>query len=86
MSLLTLSNLSVRYGRLTAVRGVTFTMAEGEILFITGPNGAGKSSLLRAIWKSRACRLFERSEIIHVATAPVDSRSWVHRIHRDKLP
>jgi branched-chain amino acid transport system ATP-binding protein len=49
MSLLALSNISVRYGRLTAVRGVTFTLAEGEILFITGPNGAGKSSLLRAI-------------------------------------
>lgn len=49
MSLLSLSNVSVRYGRLTAVRGVTFSMAEGEILFITGPNGAGKSSLLRAI-------------------------------------
>ncbi|MFN4130510.1 MAG: ABC transporter ATP-binding protein [Paracoccaceae bacterium] len=49
MSILSLSNLSVRYGRLTAVRGVTFTMAEGEVLFITGPNGAGKSSLLRAI-------------------------------------
>ena len=49
MSLLALSNVSVRYGRLTAVRGVTFTLAEGEILFITGPNGAGKSSLLRAI-------------------------------------
>ncbi|MBA3911472.1 MAG: ABC transporter ATP-binding protein [Rhodobacter sp.] len=49
MSLLALSNVSVRYGRLTAVRSVTFTMAEGEILFITGPNGAGKSSLLRAI-------------------------------------
>lgn len=49
MSLLSLSNISVRYGRLTAVRGVTFSMTEGEILFITGPNGAGKSSLLRAI-------------------------------------
>ncbi|MFM7655809.1 MAG: ABC transporter ATP-binding protein [Paracoccaceae bacterium] len=49
MSLLSLSNVSVRYGRLTAVRGVTFSMAEGDILFITGPNGAGKSSLLRAI-------------------------------------
>jgi branched-chain amino acid transport system ATP-binding protein len=49
MSLLSLSNISVRYGRLTAVRGVTFALAEGEILFITGPNGAGKSSLLRAI-------------------------------------
>jgi branched-chain amino acid transport system ATP-binding protein len=49
MSLLSLSNISVRYGRLTAVRGVTFSLAEGEVLFITGPNGAGKSSLLRAI-------------------------------------
>ena len=49
MSVLTLSDVSVRYGQLTAVRNVTLSMAEGEILFITGPNGAGKSSLLRAI-------------------------------------
>ena len=49
MSLLSLSNITIRYGRLTAVRNVAFTLAEGEILFITGPNGAGKSSLLRAI-------------------------------------
>ena len=49
MSLLTLSDVTIRYGRLTAVRSVSLTMAEGEILFITGPNGAGKSSLLRAI-------------------------------------
>lgn len=49
MSLLAVSDLTVRYGRLTAVRNVTFSLAEGEILFITGPNGAGKSSLLRAI-------------------------------------
>jgi len=49
MSLLTVANVTIRYGRLTAVRNVALTMAEGEILFITGPNGAGKSSLLRAI-------------------------------------
>ena len=49
MSLLALSNVTIRYGRLTAVRNVAFSLAEGEILFITGPNGAGKSSLLRAI-------------------------------------
>ncbi len=49
MSLLSLSGVTIRYGRLTAVRGVTFSLAEGETLFITGPNGAGKSSLLRAI-------------------------------------
>lgn len=49
MSLLAVSDLTVRYGRLTAVRNVTLKLAEGEVLFITGPNGAGKSSLLRAI-------------------------------------
>ncbi len=49
MSLLVLSNVTIRYGRLTAVRNVTLTLAEREILFITGPNGAGKSSLMRAI-------------------------------------
>ncbi len=49
MSILTVSDVEIRYGRLTAVRGVSFSMEEGEILFITGPNGAGKSSLMRAI-------------------------------------
>lgn len=49
MTLLNLVNVSVRYGRLTAVRDVTIDLKEGQILFITGPNGAGKSSLLRAI-------------------------------------
>jgi len=49
MSLLALSDITIRYSRLTAVRDVSFSMTEGEILFITGPNGAGKSSLLRAI-------------------------------------
>ncbi|WP_283179078.1 ATP-binding cassette domain-containing protein [Gemmobacter sp. 24YEA27] len=49
MSLLKVSDIGVRYSRLTAVRNVSFTLEEGEVLFITGPNGAGKSSLLRAI-------------------------------------
>jgi branched-chain amino acid transport system ATP-binding protein len=49
MTLLNLVNVSVRYGRLTAVRAVSLNLKEGGILFITGPNGAGKSSLLRAI-------------------------------------
>jgi branched-chain amino acid transport system ATP-binding protein len=49
MSILVVSDIEIRYGRLTAVRGVSFSMVEGEILFITGPNGAGKSSLMRSI-------------------------------------
>jgi branched-chain amino acid transport system ATP-binding protein len=49
MTLLAVDNLTVRYGRLTALRGISLRIAEGEVLFVTGPNGAGKSTLLNAI-------------------------------------
>ncbi len=49
MTMLAVTNLTIRYARLTAVRDVSLSMNKGETLFITGPNGAGKSSLLRAI-------------------------------------
>jgi branched-chain amino acid transport system ATP-binding protein len=49
VTLLSVSNASVQYGRLTALRGANLSMTEGETLFVTGPNGAGKSTLLRAI-------------------------------------
>jgi branched-chain amino acid transport system ATP-binding protein len=41
--------LSVRYGDLVALRGVSLTVAKGEIVCIIGPNGAGKSTALAAI-------------------------------------
>jgi len=47
--LLAVSGLSVRYGSVTAVRGVDLEIAEGEIVGIVGPNGAGKTSLVSAI-------------------------------------
>jgi branched-chain amino acid transport system ATP-binding protein len=49
MTLLAVDDITVSYGRLTAIRGITLTIAEGEVLFVTGPNGAGKSTLLSAI-------------------------------------
>ena len=47
--LLEVSALVVRYGAVTAVRGVDFEVAEGKIVSIVGPNGAGKTSLISAI-------------------------------------
>src|SRR5215475_1381318 len=49
MTLLAVDDITVSYGRLTALRNVTLNIAEGEVLFVTGPNGAGKSTLLNAI-------------------------------------
>jgi branched-chain amino acid transport system ATP-binding protein len=47
--LLEVSGLVVRYGAVTAVRGVDLQVGEGEIVSIVGPNGAGKTSLISAI-------------------------------------
>jgi branched-chain amino acid transport system ATP-binding protein len=49
MTLLTVENLEVRYGRICAVEQVSLELDAGEIVTVLGANGAGKSSLLRAI-------------------------------------
>ena len=46
---LTVENLEVHYGAISAVKGISLTVAPGEIVAIIGANGAGKSSTLRAI-------------------------------------
>jgi branched-chain amino acid transport system ATP-binding protein len=49
VSALAIENLSVRYGAVEAVRGLSFDVRAGEIVGLIGPNGAGKSSTLHAV-------------------------------------
>ncbi len=46
---LTVSSLTKRFGGLTAVDDVSFSVNESEILSVIGPNGAGKSTLFKLI-------------------------------------
>jgi branched-chain amino acid transport system ATP-binding protein len=42
-------NLEVHYGGIAAVKGVSFAVAEGELVCLIGANGAGKTSTLKAL-------------------------------------
>ncbi|MCI5161917.1 MAG: ABC transporter ATP-binding protein [Candidatus Electrothrix sp. AX5] len=46
---LCVENLSVAYGNIRALHGISFSVEQGEIVTIIGANGAGKSTTLRAI-------------------------------------
>ena len=49
MSLLELKNVHSYYGKIHALKGVSLTVEEGEIVTLIGANGAGKTTTLRSI-------------------------------------
>jgi branched-chain amino acid transport system ATP-binding protein len=46
---LELDRVTVAYGHIRAVEGVSLTVEPGQVVAVVGPNGAGKSSLIRAV-------------------------------------
>jgi branched-chain amino acid transport system ATP-binding protein len=49
MPLLEISDVRARYGAIEALKGVSLTVGEGEVVTLIGSNGAGKSTTLRSI-------------------------------------
>ena len=49
MSLLTIETLHAHYGKIHALKGISLTVNEGEIVCLIGANGAGKTTLLNCI-------------------------------------
>ena len=47
--MLSIDGLSVSYGGLAALRGVSLAVEEGQFVAVVGPNGAGKTTLFKAI-------------------------------------
>jgi branched-chain amino acid transport system ATP-binding protein len=47
--LLEVTDLQVFYGRIQAIKGISFTVGEGEVVTLIGANGAGKSTTLKTL-------------------------------------
>ena len=66
MYILQVQNLYKKYNKMEAVRGISFSIKQGEIYGLLGPNGAGKSTLIKMIAgiekKDGGKILFEESE------------------------
>jgi branched-chain amino acid transport system ATP-binding protein len=60
--MLEVRDLTVSYGPIRAVRGISFSVKAGEIVTIVGPNGAGKSSTLMTI-AGEKCRAAKRGRV-----------------------
>jgi ABC-2 type transport system ATP-binding protein len=49
MNMIEVKNLTKKFGEVTAVDGLTFSVAEGEVFGLLGPNGAGKTTAIRML-------------------------------------
>ncbi len=70
MPLLEVSEIHTYYGSIQALKGISLTVEEGEVVTLIGSNGAGKSTTLRSISglspASRGSVTFAGSDITHV--------------------
>lgn len=79
---LEVSGLTKRFGALTAVNNVSFTVQRGEVVGFLGPNGAGKSTTLRIL----AGLLAADAGLVRVCGVPVASQAAQARRHLGFMP
>jgi len=79
---LTVENLECRYGKVSAVRGLSLTVKQGELVTLIGANGAGKTTTLKAIsgvLRPAAGRIrFEGEDITGITAKKIIERGIAH--------
>ena len=82
MALLSVSDLAVSYGAISALRGISFHVEPGEVVTLIGGNGAGKSTTLRTLsgllQPRRGAIQFDGAPIQGVAPHRIVERGLVH--------
>ena len=80
--LLQVDNIHVYYGAIHAIKGISFTVNEGEIVTLIGANGAGKSTSLNTVCRLLHPRegdvLFEGKSILHTPAHVIVRHGLAH--------
>jgi branched-chain amino acid transport system ATP-binding protein len=78
MALLTVTDLESGYGKLPVLHGVSFSVAEGEVVGIFGPNGAGKSTLAKTLFRLLPAKTgsigFDGQDLTRLGTQQLSAR------------
>jgi ABC-2 type transport system ATP-binding protein len=69
MNMIEVKNLTKQFGEVTAVDGLTFNVAKGEVFGLLGPNGAGKTTTIRML----CCLIPKTSGDAQIAGYPIES-------------
>jgi branched-chain amino acid transport system ATP-binding protein len=81
-SVLELRDLVCRYGKVTAVKGLSLTVGQGQLIALIGANGAGKTTTLRAISgllsPASGKILFNGTDITHASARQILSLGIAH--------
>lgn len=71
MALLEVTGLEVYYGVIQAIKGISFTVEQGEIIALIGANGAGKTTTLQTVTGLIPAKagtiIYEGRDITHLA-------------------
>ncbi|MEK6577627.1 MAG: cell division ATP-binding protein FtsE [Bdellovibrionota bacterium] len=73
--ILEFKDVSKSFGKIKALEGVSFSVKEGEFVFVVGPSGAGKTTLLRLIlgeiWPTSGQIIFESKNVANLKNSEI---------------
>ncbi|MCR5031683.1 MAG: ABC transporter ATP-binding protein [Lachnospiraceae bacterium] len=82
MSMLEIKDLKVNYGVIQAIKGINFSVNEGEIIALIGANGAGKTTILHTITglitPSEGSVLFNGTDLTKIPAHKIVSMGMAH--------
>lgn len=82
MAMLEIKDLEVFYGMIQAIKGISFTVNEGEVIALIGANGAGKTTILHTVTgllaPKRGTVMFEGKDITKIPAHKIVSLGMAH--------